>query len=203
MTDTDDLGLGELSDDQVVELAAAVADEIARRDGAVFDAARQATAGARARRKAAAVAADRIWATQWSDWACARRAAMMIDETLGRDWRFTVWRNDTTGERRVYLDGPEARSRASSSDAVRARHGRPPRVPPVMTPKVSFFVDGSSRYPPGHLVMEGGVPAAATARLQAIARFLAARWDVRGSVSVAIALAAADVEPAPPPPWYQ
>ena len=200
-----DLGLDQLTDDQLVEFYRAMAKEVWRRGSAVDDAVRTATEGVRAAKADAQAAhtarADRAWATQWDDWACAKRIAIMMEETLGAGWRFTAWRSPR-GERRVYLDAPdEGGRRVRSSDAIRAAHGKPPRRPPSVPGKVSYQVDGGTRFPPGHLQIEGSATSARRSQVEAIVRFIAARWDERGTTPGGLATNDSIVA-APAPPYY-
>lgn len=200
-----DLGLDQLTDDQLVEFWRAMVYEIARRGGLVQQAAEDATASARAdyvdAQAAAATRADRAWATQWDDLACVKRVALMIEQTLGAGWRFTAWRS-ATGERRVYLDGPQGdQDRMRPSDRIRAHHGKPPRRAPSARDKVSFTVDGSGSRAPGHLEIEGAALSAQRHKIEGIVRFIAARWDQRSTVAAQSA-AMTGVTAAPPPSYF-
>ncbi|MGO1303962.1 MAG: hypothetical protein ACTMKV_04170 [Sphingomonas parapaucimobilis] len=120
----DDFGLGDLTDDQLIELARAVAMEFTLRDRSAYDAARAAAQRAKASVRRATPGIDPIY-----DWSIARRAAMMIAETLGEKWSFAVWQS-STGERRVYLD---AEGRKVS--AVRATHRPYQRIRRITEPR--------------------------------------------------------------------
>lgn len=183
----DDFGLGDLTDDQLIELAQAVAMEFTRRDRSAYDAARAATRQARTSSTRATAGIDPQY-----DWAIARRAAMMIDETLGRDWTFSVWKGDM-GERRVYF---EADTRKPG--AVRAKH-RPHLQD--SGGKVTFYVTGSKHHPPGDMDLRQIPSGIRRDRLDAIARFLEGAWDSWPTTRVSIALAS-QVTPAPVPHYY-
>lgn len=203
---TDDLGLGELTRDQLHDLGRAVVAEIVRRQDADLadafrDAVAEIAAGARAAGdQAAGIAAAaarqaRDEVVGWSEWSLARRAAMMIEETLGSDWTFCVWRSPDTRERRVYLDAERS---GRTPGKVRAHHRPAEAQAGSRAGKVTYHVDGSAHRPPGTLECVGVEP---SAHIVAIVRFLAACWDTRPACRVSIALAAT-VEPAPVPSYY-
>ena len=183
----DDFGLGDLTDDQLIELARAVAMEFTLRDRSAYDAARAATQQAKASVRRATPGIDPIY-----DWSIARRAAMMIAETLGEKWSFAVWQS-STGERRVYLD---AEGRKVS--AVRATH-RPYQQ--SRDGKVTFYVSGNGHAAPGKLEMANIPNSIRRDRLEAIVQYLEGAWDKWPGTKVSVALAT-EIPPAPLPPYY-
>ncbi|MBM3927848.1 MAG: hypothetical protein FJ335_05230 [Sphingomonadales bacterium] len=182
----DDLGLGDLSDDQLIELARAVAEEIGRRDENVYAAARTAAAGTRPSAPRSSPRNDPAY-----DWSIAKRAAMMIADTLGDDWSFCVWKSDK-GERRVYLDAP-----AAKASAARRVH----RPQSVREGNVTVFVSGSPQNAPGTMRCQYLPDGADSRRIEAICRFLEEAWDHWPTTRVAKALDS-PIPAAPTPPFY-
>lgn len=86
-----DIGLDALTDDQLVELARALAGELAKRQPAVVDAAKAAVA--------AATAADT--ASQDAQWARKKWLGKMVADHLGAGYKLSVWRKGA--ETRVYV----------------------------------------------------------------------------------------------------
>jgi hypothetical protein len=122
------LGFDTLTDDQLVELARALATELAERNPPVVDAAKAAVAAATARR---IDDQDNIWLLK-------KWLAKMVDDHLhGRGWALNVWTGQT-GEVRVYLE------RAGSD-----RRGRE-------SEKYCLWVTGGSRYAPDTLTYDVG-----------------------------------------------
>jgi len=122
------LGLDTLTDDQIVELARAIAAEMANRSPDVVDAAKAAVAAATAR---AINSQDKIWTQK-------KWLATMLREQVGRGWSINVWRAPTSDEVRVYLEtyGDDKRGRASL--------------------KYCYYVTGGAQHPPGALTVHAG-----------------------------------------------
>ena len=89
----DDLGFEALTDDQLVELARALAAEMVRRSPDVIDAASVAIKQAVAQR---AASMDAVWAQK-------KWIARLVTDALGEGWRISIW-NSPTGEQRAYLE---------------------------------------------------------------------------------------------------
>lgn len=122
------LGLNSLSDDQLVELARAIAGELTKRNPAVGDAAQSAIRDEIAK---AAQSQDTLWAKK-------KWLAKMVTDHIGRNCELTVWRPSDSDTVRVYLDlnGGDRRGR----DAI----------------KWCLHVTGDSKHPPGTLTRDEG-----------------------------------------------
>lgn len=88
----DPLGLGGLTDDQLVEMARHVGAEITRRHPSVADAATDAIRDE--------IAAARL--SQDSQWATKKWLALAVSRGLGKGWTIRTWRGET-GTLRCYL----------------------------------------------------------------------------------------------------
>lgn len=122
-----DLGLNTLTDDQLVELAQALAGELARRNPHVVDAAKAAVAAATAR---AVDDQDAIWTTK-------KWLATMVHEAFGERWALNVWRATGRDDLRVYLEQPPEGRRGRAS-------------------KYCLHVTGDSKQAPGAVSWEKG-----------------------------------------------
>jgi len=91
-----DLGLSTLTDDQLVELARALAAELADRNPGVVDAAKAAVAAATARRTL----------DQANQWAMKKWIGTMIETGMGTGWQVNVWLSSGRDDVRVYLENP-------------------------------------------------------------------------------------------------
>jgi len=116
---TTDIGLDTLTDDQIIELARAIATEMAARDPSVADAAKQAIADA----------AALTTAGQDAQWQTKKWLALMVTTHIGAGYTLNVWRARDRDETRVYLEKPERRSR----DTI----------------KICLYVTGNRFKPPG------------------------------------------------------
>lgn len=196
-----EIDLSDLSDDQLVELARAVAIEIARRDPAVDAAARSAVLDeaeklrvaqraaeaeaarlrARERERIAEQAAAKVRreaAARDADsdphgWRVNKALARMVVDQLGSGWSCTVWSRQD--ERRVYLD----------------------RYPA----KVSYYVTGDFRHPPGQLKTEAIGRSINRVALKAAVAFAGKSWRSHQQFDIDAALMA-EVPMAPLPPDY-
>lgn len=130
------LGLDTLTDDQLVELARAIATEMVTRNPAVADAAQAAI------RDEIAKAAR----SQDNQWTKKKWLATMVKQHVGDDCTLTVWRNDGHTVTRVYLDknGSDRRGR----DSI----------------KWCLHVTGDNRHPPGTLTKDEGSRASSAAK---------------------------------------
>lgn len=124
---TNNLGLDALTDDQIVEMARALAAEMAARNPDVVDAAKAAIAAAVAR---TINDQDVIWARK-------KWLATMVTSQFGAGWSLNVWRSTQADETRVYLDRPSQSRKSPSS-------------------KYCLYVTGGRQHPPGHLTRDDG-----------------------------------------------
>lgn len=199
-----DLGLSDLSDDQLVALAGALAAEIGRRSVEVFMAAQEFSLNAAEKARVAKRAAEQEAAAMRDEerrrtdaearakarasapaqpdtlkWHVVKAAAEMVAETLGEGWALTVWVHPETREKRVYLDAADEA-------------------------KVSYYATGSARNVPGQVETAGFAarglnPRALRSRLAAIGAFVAAELGRRNYLS----LDAARAMPVQAAPWPQ
>lgn len=116
---TTDIGLDTLTDDQIIELARALASEMASRDPSVADAAKQAIADA----------AALTTAGQDAQWRIKKWLALMVTTHIGAGYTLNVWRARDRDEARVYLEKQGRRSR----DTI----------------KICLYVTGNRFKPPG------------------------------------------------------
>lgn len=121
-----DLGLDTLTDDQIVELARAIAAELSRRSPATVDAAKAAVAAATAR---AVNDQDQIWTQK-------KWLAAMVVKHIGARWSLNVWCARDRDETRVYLE-------TEGGD----RKGRE-----IL--KYCYYVTGGAKHAPGTLTIE-------------------------------------------------
>ena len=120
MTTASDLGFDALTDDQLVEMARAIAVEVATRSPAVHDAARAAI------EEAIAAARD----SQDAEWARKKWIAEMVRAVVGERHTLNVWHSADGRTVRVYVDKPGDRKGRGAS-------------------KSCLHVTGDSRTPPG------------------------------------------------------
>jgi len=130
-----DLGLNTLTDDQLVELARAIATELVSRNPAVADAAQNAIKEEIAR---ARESQDVIWSRK-------KWLALMVREHVGRRCELNVWRARDRDLTRVYID---------KTGTDRKRRG---------DIKWCLHVTGDSRNPPGAVTVEHGSRASVAA----------------------------------------
>jgi len=126
-TMTSDLGLDTLTDDQIIELARALATEMASRDPSVTDAAKQAVADAAAHTAAG----------QAAQWATKKWLALMVTTHIGSGYTLNVWCARDRDETRVYLETPGKDRRGRDAE------------------KFCLYVTGNDRHPPGSLTRTG------------------------------------------------
>ncbi|MFB2530994.1 hypothetical protein ACEYYA_02385 [Paracoccus sp. p3-h83] len=127
------LGLDALTDDQLVDLAQAIALEMANRSPAVVDAAKAAIAAATAR----------VTQDQDAIWAAKAWLGRMVTCHLGSGWTLNVWRATNQDETRVYLENPGGDRRRR--DAL----------------KYCLYVTGGTKFAPDTLTVEAGSQAEA------------------------------------------
>lgn len=135
-----DLGLNTLTDDQLVELARAIATELVSRNPAVADAAQNAIRDEIAR----------VRDSQDTKWTRKKWLALMAREHVGSGCEISVWRARDAALTRVYLDihGPDRRGR----DHI----------------KWCLHVTGDSKNPPGSLTCDEGSRAKSSADAQIV-----------------------------------
>lgn len=123
-----DLGLDTLSDDQLVELARAIAKEVSRRNPAVGDA---ATAALREEIERSRQSQDALWTRR-------KWLALMARDFAGDGWYLNVWHAAGRDETRVYFEtsGKDRRGRESL--------------------KYCLYATGNDRQAPGTLTVEAG-----------------------------------------------
>lgn len=211
MSADDPLGLGALTDDQLVEMARHVAVELGRRHHDVQAAAQAAILSeaekARIAEKAAKAEARRFREEQAEriakeavrqardaeaqkdiektarSWSINKMLALMVVETLGKGWRIAVWNRDGD-DKRVYLNGPQV----------------PDERDRMQSQEITFFATGNSRNPPGTLDMPRTPPEKREA-VRVICREAARRWK-RQQEFGCDQTSLAEVEPAPYPDEY-
>lgn len=166
-----DLGLDTLTDDQLVELARAIAMQIAKRNPAVADAAQNAIRDEIAR---AAKSQDNLWAKK-------KWLAQMAVDVCGAD-ELTVWRAADRDVTRVYID-------INGSD----RRGRE-------NVKWCYHVTGDSKNPPGSLTVDVGSRVTADADTEAVKIICRHAISAFSQVRIDCAKAAATDYAVPPMP---
>lgn len=120
-----DLGLSALTDDQLVELAQALAAELSDRNPSVYDAAKAAVAAA----------TMRAAATQDAEWARKKYLGLMARQVTGGEaYALATWQSEDRAVTRVYLE-----------PAGRRAGGQ----------KWCLHVTGGRNDPPGRLTVEG------------------------------------------------
>lgn len=210
----DPLGLGTLTDDQLVEMARHVAVELGKRSHDVMAAAQAAIVSeaekARIAERAAIAEAERVRKAELErvardaedkvrqqaaqadiaktadNWSAKKMLAMMVAETLGPGWSMTVWNRDGN-DKRVYIEG--------------AGRGEPTERGRATDAKITYYATGNSRNAPGTLDMINVPGGVSINVVRAICIEAAGRFARMGYLSCTQA-AAADVAARPYPKSY-